>query len=177
MVATSVTFAVLSFNNGIVVGWHANLGISDEKAEQLYKSNPNDPEIIFWKNTISEIRHGMGYCFEPTVIDGKVQPLTHEAKVNCVTAAALIHDNCISHPGVLLACLDPRINQWAALVNSTSAKSCEGVSVNPNDDFWWNHCRSGVYEENDIPKYSDELKTSTGLTDQELYEKLGNYTR
>jgi hypothetical protein len=42
----------VSISHWNVFGWHANLGISDEQAAQLYQTNPDDPQIIAWKNAL-----------------------------------------------------------------------------------------------------------------------------
>lgn len=113
----SIIVTLISFSH--VFGWHANLGISNQQAAQLYKTNPNDPQIIAWKNALqAKIDYIKEKCFEPVIVDKALIELRNRA---CNPIVELIYDNCVSHPGALLACLDPRIAQWVAKTNYTNS--------------------------------------------------------
>jgi hypothetical protein len=53
LLATTI-ITILGFGNGIAAGWHANLGITDQQAKQLYKTNPDDPKSHLGKMECSK---------------------------------------------------------------------------------------------------------------------------
>jgi hypothetical protein len=68
-------------------------------------------------------------CLEPLVIGDKEVPVSEEVKGACINIAGLVHQNCISHPGELIACLDPRISQWAGMVNSETPNNNDSITA------------------------------------------------
>src|SRR6476620_1239008 len=59
----TVTFAL--FFNTNANAWHENLGIDANKAAELYRTNPNDPAIVQWKNALQLAINNMDNCFYP----------------------------------------------------------------------------------------------------------------
>ena len=49
--------------------WHAELGIDDSPAAELYKANPNDPQIKQWQDAMmNQINNNKGVCFEKGIL-------------------------------------------------------------------------------------------------------------
>jgi hypothetical protein len=99
--------------------WHADLGLSDQQATDLMKSNPNDPQIVQWKNSVQNHMDVSKACFDTSI--GIPQTV-------CDSMINSDYVDCVTHPGALLACMDPRISRWvhdmqsrlpANLTNST----------------------------------------------------------
>ena len=100
--------------------FHAQLGITDNEAANLYKLNPNDPQIKSWKDALEqEIATNQRVCFGPST------PISETIKQTCDNELPGIYMDCKSHPNVLLSCVDPRIGQWIAKmgINTNSSNS------------------------------------------------------
>lgn len=93
-----------------VLAWHSNLGISDKEASEIYKNNPNDPQIVKWKNAMQHSIAKHNICFDNSLHDKSFIE-------SCEYLIKQDYENCISHPGVLLACMDPRISQFLEQVS------------------------------------------------------------
>jgi hypothetical protein len=115
---------LLSFLTALVIGmaigiphsansWHENLGISDEQASQLYQTNPNDPQILQWKNSVQNILQNVDECskFE----------LDETSKYVCDLQIETAYKECITHPNALLGCINPRIIQYGQAGNSSNS--------------------------------------------------------
>ena len=102
-------FLVVPINN--VYSWHQDLGISDSRAAELYKTNPNDPQIKKWQDDMMyEINLLRRACFEELFV-----PNTQKDVNNCIyMIESFMLPNCNSHQNSLLACEDPR---WQKYVN------------------------------------------------------------
>jgi hypothetical protein len=124
IILTSVTISAYITN---VFGWHGDLGITDEQAAQLYRTNPNDPLIVAWKNSI---QYELNLMKQANCIGSEGSVFgTHEGDAACKDVAKVVYDNCISHPGELLACLDTRLAKLAGAstvnVNSSNSSSAD----------------------------------------------------
>jgi hypothetical protein len=78
----------------------------------MYKTNPNDPAIVRWKNSLQSAIDTIPrfeYCF--------VNPNSK----GCGTFFFSIINNCKSHPNTLLGCNDSRLKQYALTLNKTGA--------------------------------------------------------
>lgn len=84
--------------------FHQNLGIDDNKASQLYQTNPNDPAIVQWKNVLQSAINDMDKCFD-----------IREA-ISCQSLIPTIISNCKSHPNTLLGCNDGRLPQYPLIL-------------------------------------------------------------
>jgi hypothetical protein len=84
--------------------FHENLGIDDNKASELYHTNPNDPAIVRWKNALQSAITGMDWCF------------TIGSAISCQPLMGTIISNCKSHPNTLLACNDSRFPTYPSIL-------------------------------------------------------------
>lgn len=131
-------FSCVTFSQSYMLnayGWHEQLGITDQQASTFSQTNPNDPQITNWKNAMQhEIEQLKGACFEPFIVGGSEIPLGVDLQGACKSIAQLVYDNCLSHPGALLACLDKRIAQWSSLdIDSTIQLTNKTVNDNGDD--------------------------------------------
>jgi len=102
----------------IAYAWHKDLGISDLQAGELYKTNPNDPQIVGWKNGIQKTAEDFkSVCGPESFLDITAQDIIDL----CVGSGRELNGDCVTHPGQAIACLDPMIQEWAAKGNSTGA--------------------------------------------------------
>jgi hypothetical protein len=100
------TFLLFTTGNNIIA-WHQDIGISDSQAVELYQTYPNDPEITSWQNGMTEyfntIKSG---CLDFSIT-------RHQAWIDaCTSTVSIVKENCDAHPNTLLACKDPRIEQY-----------------------------------------------------------------
>ena len=104
-----IYFLVIPSNN--VYSWHQDLGISDSRAAELYKTNPTDPQIKQWQDAMMhEINQNKLVCFEESIM-GLTQ--LQSTVDNCLYLIQnVIIPNCNSHPNSLLACEDPRFEKY-----------------------------------------------------------------
>jgi len=101
LIAVTMAFTLVIFFNSQTYAWHENLGIDDNKASELYKTNPNDPAIVRWKNSLQSAIDAIPryeYCL-----------VSHYSR-DCGTFFFTIISNCNSHPNTLLGCNDSRLN-------------------------------------------------------------------
>ena len=91
--------------NSHTFAFHENLGIDDNKASQLYQTNPNDPAIVQWKDTLQSAINGVGDCFDIQTV-----------MICDKSLLSTIISNCKSHPNTLLACNDARIAQYPLIL-------------------------------------------------------------
>lgn len=109
---------LMGINSQIVLGWHQDLGMSDEKAAQLYQTNPNDPQILKWSNALQlEYEQDKQFCFEPHPYTDGIESLDKMQKESCNVLLPIINDNCIHHPNSTLLCSDSRIAAWIQNMN------------------------------------------------------------
>jgi hypothetical protein len=81
--------------------WHEELGISDERAVELYASNPSDPKIEGWKSGIQKlIDFSISLCYEST---------NTPSQEDCDKIMSVPAEKCSKHPNILIACEDKRI--------------------------------------------------------------------
>ena len=109
-----------------VFAWHENLAITDQQAAQFFKTKPNDPEIVSWKNLMQQ---------KINLIDNEnceqvvKKPLaTHKQKADCVDLAKFVYDNCVSHPDTLLVCFDPKIAHLAGITQANQSSSNSSIT-------------------------------------------------
>jgi hypothetical protein len=126
LVVTPLVF-VVGVSHSNVFGWHEELGLSDQQAAQLYQTNPNDPQIIGWKNGLQ----GMINDYKKVCgVDGYIDPNSNI----CISSAKEINDLCVHHSGQQLSCLDPRIAQAAAgKANSTTSSNSSSATENTTE--------------------------------------------
>ena len=105
--AVCLVFLFTTYTN--VFAWHKDLGIDDTKAAELYKTNPNDPQIKQWQDAMmNEINRYSRTCLEGTGFI-QFQFLVDE----CISKIkTIILANCDAHPNSLLACEDPRFEKY-----------------------------------------------------------------
>jgi hypothetical protein len=105
LIAITLSFTLM-FSLGMhTYAFHGNLGIDDNKASQLYQSNPNDPAIVQWKNALQSAINEMDKCFDV------------QSAITCKILIPTIISNCISHPNTLLACNDSRFPTYPSILN------------------------------------------------------------
>jgi len=102
--AITMSFAIMLLYNVHSYAWHENLGIDDNKASQLFQTNPNDPAIVQWKTALQLAINDIDKCFD-------IQTATL-----CVGLIPTIISNCVSHPNTLLACNDSRFPQYPIIL-------------------------------------------------------------
>jgi len=105
IIAMTTSFTLLLSLNTHTYAWHENLGIDDNKASELYHTNPNDPAIVQWKSALQSAINDMSQCFT-ILMDIYTCQSTYET----------ITSNCQSHPNTLLACNDSRLAQFPLLL-------------------------------------------------------------
>jgi len=98
---------LLNFINTNANAWHENIGIDASKAAELYKSNPDDPAIVQWKNALQSAINGIDKCVD----------VNTAISDSCQSLLSIIMSNCSSHPNELLACNDTRITQYPSILN------------------------------------------------------------
>ena len=104
LIAITGTFALMLSLNTHSYAFHENLGIDDNKASELYRTNPNDPAIVQWKSALQSAINDMGECFDI------------EQAISCQFLITTIISNCKSHPNTLLACNDARLAQYPLIL-------------------------------------------------------------
>jgi len=112
----------MQFKSGfhfIAFAWHEDLGISDQQAGELYKTNPNDPQITGWKNGIQKAVEDFKFVCNGETLDITAQEIIDQ----CVNSGSDINRFCLRHPGQALICLDPLIAEWAGKNISTTASN------------------------------------------------------
>lgn len=83
--------------------WHEELGISDERAAELYASNPSDPKIEGWKLGIQKlIDFSISLCYES---------INTPSQEDCDKIMSVPAEKCSNHPNILVACEDKRISK------------------------------------------------------------------
>ena len=105
LIAITATFTLLLSLNTHTYAFHENLGIDDNKASELYQTNPNDPAIFRWKNALQSAITSMDKCFGYT-----------QEVIACQFLISTITSNCKSHPNTLLACNDARLAQYPLIL-------------------------------------------------------------
>jgi hypothetical protein len=103
-VAITATFTLMFSLNTHTFAFHENLGIDDNKASELYHTNPNDPAILQWKSALQSAISGMDKCF------------TIQEAISCQSLISTIISNCKSHPNTLLACNDNRLPLYPSIL-------------------------------------------------------------
>ena len=94
-----------------VFAWHQDLGINDTRAAELYKTNPNDPQIKQWQDAMmNEINKYTRLCFEETGLGFTKSQLLVDGCISKIETIILA--NCDAHPNSLLACEDPRFEKY-----------------------------------------------------------------
>jgi len=104
VILTLAAFTLMLFFNTHAYAWHENLGIDANKAAELYRTNPNDPAIIQWKNALQSAINDIGECVSVVTA------------MSCRPLMSTIISNCNLHPNELLACNDSRIVQYAPIL-------------------------------------------------------------
>jgi hypothetical protein len=105
-----IYFLVMPLNN--VFSWHQDLGIDNSRAAELYKTNPNDPQIKLWQDAMMYeiISPTKNVCFEESPFGTTQSQMDIN---NCLTVIKnIILPNCNSHPNSLLACEVQRIEKY-----------------------------------------------------------------
>lgn len=107
MSAVCLVFLFTTYTNALA--WHKDLGINDIRAAELYKINPNDPQITQWQDAMmNEINRYSHTCLEGTgfiLFQFEVDECLSKIKT-------IILANCDAHPNSLLACEDPRFEKY-----------------------------------------------------------------
>jgi hypothetical protein len=145
---------MLMFSSNYTYAFHENLGIDDNKASELYHTNPNDPAIVQWKSALQSAINGMDKCFDL------------ESAISCHSLMSTIISNCNSHPNELLACNDARLPQYPSILKNAMDKCFDIVTVisrEPSMSTLINNCKShlnGLLACNDarLPQYPSILK-------------------
>lgn len=107
LIAITLSFTLMFSLNVHSFAFHENLGIDDNKASELYHTNPNDPAIVRWKNALQSAISDMDKCFEV------------QSAIACQDLISTIISNCNSHPNTLLACNDERLAQYPLILNKS----------------------------------------------------------
>jgi hypothetical protein len=122
LIISLATLVLIGFSAQSSFGWHQDLGISDEKAAQLYQTNPNDPQILKWANALQfQYEQEKQVCFESSPIKG----IEKDIQESCDTLVSIIYDNCIHHPTSVLLCSDARIAAWVQGSNTAAPITTE----------------------------------------------------
>jgi hypothetical protein len=107
IIAMTTSFTLMITINTHTYAWHENLGIDDNKASELYHTNPNDPAIVQWKSALQSAINGIDKCFEV------------ESAIACPNLISSITNSCKSHPNTLLAWNDARLAQYPSTLNKS----------------------------------------------------------
>ena len=94
----------LTFSLNYTYAFHENLGIDDNKASELFHTNPNDPAIVQWKNALQLAINSIDKCFDI------------QTAISCQSLIETIVSNCKSHPNTLLGCNDSRLPQYPSIL-------------------------------------------------------------
>jgi hypothetical protein len=108
-VAITATFTLMFSLNTHTFAFHENLEIDDNKASQLYQTNPNDPAIVQWKNALQSAideLDSMNECFVNPKAGG------------CESTILNMIAQCKSHPNTLLACNDSRLSEYPLILKN-----------------------------------------------------------
>jgi hypothetical protein len=142
-IAISIIIVLITVPMDLVFGWHANLGISDQDASEINRNNPDDPQITIWKNAMQNSIAKHKICFDTSLYDKSFIQ-------SCEYLIRQDYENCVSHPGVLLACMDPRISQFLEQVSEF--KLSELRNLTNGSDIIFNQSLAPVKE---WSEYSD----------------------
>ena len=139
LIISLATLVLIGFSAQSSFGWHENLGVSDEKAAQLYQTNPSNPQITRWSNALQyQYELNKQVCFEPSMDLGS--KAEKEIKESCDVLVPIINENCNHHPNSLLLCSDSRIAAWVQNMNSQSqnqqSEATETTTVYKIPDFY-----------------------------------------
>ena len=99
-----IFFTSTLFINSYTYAFHENLGIDDNRASELYRTNPNDPAIAQWKTALQSEINDMDRCFDI------------QTAFLCENKIPIIISHCVSHPNTLLACNDSRFPQFPTIL-------------------------------------------------------------
>ena len=101
----AITFFTLALSfHSFTYAFHENMSIDDNKASELYRTNPNDPAIVQWKNALQIAINDLDDCFDVYTV------------MSCQSSIETVINNCNSHPNTLLACNDSRLPQYPSLL-------------------------------------------------------------
>jgi hypothetical protein len=106
LIAMTTSFTLMLSINTHSYAFHENLGIDDNKASELYQTNPNDPAILQWKSALQSAITSMDKCFG----------FDAQEIIDCQSLIPIIVSNCKSHPNTLLACNDARLPQYPLIL-------------------------------------------------------------
>jgi hypothetical protein len=109
LIAITLAITLMLSLNTLTYAFHENWGIEDNKASQFYQTNPNDPAIIRWKNSLQLVIDSidsMDVCF--------INPKGRD----CGPFFFGIIINCKSHPNSLLACNDSRLTLYISVLKN-----------------------------------------------------------
>lgn len=105
LVLLTISFFTLALSlHSYAYAFHEKLTIDDNKASEFYRTNPNDPAIIQWKNALQGAINDLEGCFDIHTV------------MSCQSSIETIISNCNSHPNTLLACNDSRLPQYPILL-------------------------------------------------------------
>jgi|SRR5215211_4865753 len=142
----AMTFTVFSSTEKNVFGWHGELGISGERAAELWQSNPDDPAITEWRLQLQDHKvktiSGCNYQLSspPAGKDGKItdeqweahDSLVQSGKDSCVYMMNILVQQCVSHAAMQpIACADSRVEDQLVKRCATHAITDPIVCENP----------------------------------------------
>lgn len=107
VILVSIFFPTNSFS------WHEDLGISDQKATEMYNSPILTPQTIIIKNDTLNWKEGLKdrytfitvFCLPGS--DGK-----NPDGERCKSEVKMVYDNCSHHPAIEELCTDPNIETY-----------------------------------------------------------------
>lgn len=98
------SFILVLTLNSYTHAFHEKLTIDDNAASKLYQTNPNDPAIAQWKNSLQRAINDLDGCFDVYTV------------MTCQSLIETVISNCNSHPNTLIACNDSRLPQYPSLL-------------------------------------------------------------
>lgn len=118
LMAVTLSFALIFSLNNHSYAWHLHLGIDDNEAAELYKTNPNEPGIFRWKNSLQLAIDSMDYCFNI------------ESAISCKSLIYGIMSECNLHPNELLACNDSRLADYPLILTQAEEEQEKVIRYN-----------------------------------------------
>jgi hypothetical protein len=131
----SELIVAIGVSHSNVVGWHEDLGISDQRGAIIYNNQTLDPQSLQQKSKILNWKAGLQ--FQLDMLDlfcyGTGQPASPSEDYACLQAAKTVYDNCYHHPGVDEECNNPDLQTYMIQHNISGTYDSNYTRIEPGN--------------------------------------------
>lgn len=136
-----ITVATFSILLGIVFqgpfsksfGWHEGLGITDQKATEMYNNKTLSPETLKLKNSILNWKAGLQWQLDFIDIFCFGDTPSNPDSPNCLETMKVVYDNCYHHPNIDTECANPKIEEYMIKHNISGTYGSNYTKLQPID--------------------------------------------